>query len=128
MKLKDATGEICSGLLDLTREGGPGNFMVVSSGEVYLQFSGSPGNPQVVCECVSNEYLPAKLEISAGAMEKLKALGFALSGGEVSNFSRNYDLVNEDQARELAELSTRIFQEVYAVRPDAEVQIEVSLE
>lgn len=128
MKLKDAEEEICSGLLDLTREGGPGNFMVVSSGDIYVQFAGSPGNPQVVCESIANEYLPKKLKMSAAAVKKLKKFGFTLGGDDIKNFSHTFALSTEDEARELAELTTRILEEIYAVEPTADVQIELSLE
>ena len=128
MKLADAAGEIYSGLLDITREGGPGNFMVVSVGEVYVQFAGSPGNPQVQCESISNEYLPTKFKIKKPAIAKLKSLGFVLGGDEFKNFSRTYDVTTEEQARELAETTTRILQEVYCIAKDAAVQIELSLE
>jgi hypothetical protein len=128
LKLKDAEEEICSGLLDLTREGGPGNFMVVSSGDIYVQFAGSPGNPQVVCESIANEYLPKKLKMSAAAVKKLKKFGFTLGGDDIKNFSHTFALSTEDEARELAELTTRILEEIYAVEPTADVQIELSLE
>jgi hypothetical protein len=128
LKLKDAEEEICSGLLDLTREGGPGNFMVVSSGDIYVQFAGSPGNPQVVCESIANEYLPKKLKMSAAAVKKLKKFGFTLGGDDIKNFSHSFALSTEDEARELAELTTRILEEIYAVEPTADVQIELSLE
>jgi hypothetical protein len=128
LKLKDAEEEICSGLLDLTREGGPGNFMVVSSGDIYVQFAGSPGNPQVVCESIANEYLPKKLKMSAAAVKKLKKFGFTLGGDDIKNFSHTFALSTEDEARELAQLTTRILEEIYAVEPTADVQIELSLE
>jgi hypothetical protein len=128
LKLKDAEEEICSGLLDLTREGGPGNFMVVSSGDIYVQFAGSPGNPQVVCESIANEYLPKKLKMSAAAVKKLKKFGFTLGGDDIKNFSHTFALSTEDEARELAQLTSRILEEIYAVEPTADVQIELSLE
>ena len=128
MKLKDAEEEIYSGLLDLTREGGPGNFMVISAGDIYVQFAGSPGNPQVVCESIANEYLPKKLKMSAAAVQKLKRFGFKLGGVDIKNFSHTFALSTEDQARELAKLTRRILKEIYAVEPTAEVQIELSLE
>ena len=128
MKLADAAGEIYSGLLDLTREGGPGNFMVVSAGDIYVQFAGSPGNPQVLCESISNEYLPKKLQMSKTDVQKLKKLGFALGGDKIQNFSRTYEITNEDQARELAEATLRILKEIYGLQPAAELQIELSLE
>ena len=128
MKLKDAEGEIYSGLLDLTREGGPGNFMVVSAGDIYVQFAGSPGNPQVVCESIANEYLPKKLKMSAEDVKKLKGFGFKLGGDEIKNFSHVFPLSTEAEARKLAKLTTRILKDVYAVAPADDVQIELSLE
>lgn len=129
MKLAKAGGEIGSGLLDLTREGGPGNFMVVSSGDFYVQFAGSPGNPNVLCESISAKYLPKKLKISQVAVKKkLKALGFALGNGEIETFSRNYEILTEEQAGEVAKIALQILQKVYGVAKDAEVQIELSIE
>jgi len=128
LTLADAAGEIYSGLLDLTREGGPGNFMVVSAGDVYVQFAGSPGNTQVLCEAIANEYLPEKLKIKPRALKKLKDLGFVLAGDQIQNFSRTYEILNEEQARELAEATTQILEKVYRVALAAEVQIELSLE
>ena len=128
MKLADAAGEIASGLLDLTREGGPGNFMVVSSGDIYVQFAGSPGNPQVVCESISNEYLPKTLKMSRESIDRLQEFGFVLGGDEIENFSRSYEITTEDHAREVAETTIQILKEVYALPKSAEVQIELSLE
>ena len=126
--MADAAGEIASGLLDLTREGGPGNFMVVSSGDIYVQFAGSPGNPQVVCESISNEYLPKTLKMSRESIDRLQEFGFVLGGDEIENFSRSYEITTEDHAREVAETTIQILKEVYALPKSAEVQIELSLE
>lgn len=128
MKLKDAEGEICSGLLELTREGGPGNFMVISSGDIYVQFAGSPGNPQLLCESISNQYLPKKQQMSRKDIETLKGMGFVLGGDQIENFSRAYEITNEKQARELAGVTLQILQKVYGIKPADELQIEVSLE
>jgi len=128
LKLADAAGEIYSGLLDLMSEGGPGNFMVVSSGDVYVQFAGSPGNPKILCESISNEYLPQKSKMSKKDIETLKKLGFVLGGDQIENFSRSYEIPTEEQARELADVAVRILRDVYGVTADGEVQIELSLE
>lgn len=109
-------------------EGGPGNFMVVSSGDVYVQFAGSPGNPQILCESISNEYLPKKSKMSKKDIEALKSLGFVLSGDQIENFSRSYQIPTEEQARELADVAVSILKDVYGVAADGEVQIELSLE
>jgi len=128
LKLSDSAEEIFSGLLDLTREGGPGNFMVISSGDIYVQFSGSPGNPHVMCESISNEYLPKKLNITKTAVKKLKDQGFKLGGDEFKNFSRHFEVSTDEHARELAQLTLSILQKVYGLPKSSELQIEVSLE
>ena len=128
MKLADSAAEISSGLLDITREGGPGNFLVVSAGDIYVQFAGSPGNSQVVCESISNEYLPKKLKITAESIDHLKSFGFTLGGDEIVNFSRTFEILREEQAQEVAKLAVRILREVYGLKKTTEVQIEVSLE
>ena len=128
MKLANSAAEIGSGLLDITREGGPGNFLVVSAGDIYVQFAGSPGNSQVVCESISNEYLPKKLKMSSESMDHLKSFGFALGGDEIVNFSRTFEIQREEQAKEVAEMTLRILREVYGLNKTAEVQVEVSLE
>ena len=128
MKLADAAGEISSGLLDLTREGGPGNFMVVSCGEIYVQFAGSPGNPQVLCESISGKFLTKKPKVSNVALKKkLKSMGFEL-GGEIETFSRAYEVMTEKQAHEVAKLAVKVLRDAYGVAKDGEVQIELSLE
>ena len=128
MKLADSAAEISSGLLDITREGGPGNFLVVSAGDIYVQFAGSPGNPRVVCESISNEYLPKNLKVSSESIDHLKSFGFTLGGDEIQNFSHTFEILREEQAQEVAELAVRILREVYGLKKTAEVQIEVSLE
>ena len=102
--------------------------MVVSHGDIYVQFAGNPGNPQVVCESVSGKHLPKKLKISTVALKKkLKSLGFKL-GGEVETFSRACEVMTEEQAEEVAKLAVKVLREAYGVAKDAELQIEVSLE
>lgn len=128
VKLADAAEEIYTGLLDLTREGGPGNFMVLSAGDVYVQFAGSPGNPKVLCESISNEYLPEKLRMTKVGLEKLKKMGFVLGGEKIQNFSRTYEVTTEDHAQKLAKTAIKILKEVYRLKPVSELQIEVSLE
>jgi type III secretion system-like peptide-binding chaperone len=128
LKLAAAAKEISSGLLDLTREGGPGNYMVVSAGDIYVQFAGSPGNREIVCESISNEYLPDELKVPAKGIKKLKSLGFTLTGDQIENFSRTYEIRTQKQARELAALTVQILEEVYGVPRSAEVHIEISLE
>ena len=128
MKLSDAGEEIYSGLLDPMSEGGPGNFMVVSAGDIYVQFAGNPGNTHIHCESISNEYLPKKSKMSKKDIETLKSFGFVLGGDQIENFSRSYEIPTEDQARELADLTVRILKEVYGVAAAADVQIELSLE
>ena len=128
MTLAEAEEEIGSSLLALTTEGGPGSFLVISSGEVYIQFAGNVGNQRLRCESISNQYLPDKLKISAAGADRLKSLGFVLGGDPIEVFSRTYDLPTDDYAAGIAQLSLRILTEVYGLAPTAEVEVHLSLE
>jgi hypothetical protein len=128
LTLSDAEEEIGSSLLALTTEGGPGSFLVISSGEVYIQFAGNVGNQRLRCESISNQYLPDKLKISAAGADRLKSLGFVLGGDPIEVFSRTYDLPTDDYAAGIAQLSLRILTEVYGLAPTAEVEVHLSLE
>jgi len=128
LTLTDAEEEISSNLLALTSEGGPGSFLVVSSGEIYMQFAGNVGNQRLRCEAISNQYLSDGLKIPAAGIDKLKSLGFVLGGEPIENFSRTYDLPTDDYASGLAQLTLRILTEVYGVVPTAEVEVHLSLE
>lgn len=128
MTLTDAEEEISSSLLALTSEGGPGSFLVISSGEIYVQFAGNVGNQRLRCEAISNQYLSDRLKIAPAAMDRLKDLGFVLGGDPIENFSRTYDLPTDDYASGLAQLTMRILMEIYGVAPTAEVEVHLSLE
>jgi len=128
LTLTDALEQISSSLLTLTSEGGPGSFLVISAGEIYIQFAGNVGNQRLRCESISNQYLPDKLQMSAACVEKLESLGFVLGGDPIENFSRTYDLPTDDYADGLARLTARILTEVYGVAPTAEVEVHLSLE
>jgi hypothetical protein len=128
LTLSDAEEEIGSSLLALTTEGGPGSFLVISSGEVYIQFAGNVGNQRLRCESISNQYLPDKLKISAAGADRLKSLGFVLGGEPIEVFSRTYDLPTDDYAAGIAQLSLRILTEVYGLAPTAEIEVHLSLE
>jgi hypothetical protein len=128
LTLTEAEEEISSCILALTSEGGPGSFLVVSAGEVYVQFAGNVGNQRLRCEAISNQYLPDKLKMSSAAMDRLKSLGFVLGGDPIEVFTRTYDLPTDDYATGLAQLTLRILAEVYGVVPSAEVEVHLSLE
>jgi len=128
LTLSDAEEEISSSLLALTSEGGPGSFLVISSGEIYIQFAGNVGNQRLRCESISNQYLPDPLKISATGTERLKSLGFVLGGEPIEVFSRHYDLPTDDYAAGLAQLTLRILTEVYCLAATAEVEVHLSLE
>jgi hypothetical protein len=128
LTLRDAEEEISSSLLALTTEGGPGSFLVVSSGEIYIQFSGNVGNQRLRCEAISNQYLSDSLQILPAGLDKLKSLGFVLGGEPIESFSRTYDLPTDDYASGLAQLTLRILAEIYGVAPTAEVEVHLSIE
>jgi hypothetical protein len=69
---QDIKEQIVSGLRKLRTEGESGSFMIVSAGDVYVQFAGAHGSTQVECQAVGNSYLPAKRQLDASKIAELE--------------------------------------------------------
>ena len=66
----------------------PGSFLIVSSGDAYVQFM--LGDEGVDCEAVSNNYLPPTRQLTDEAQAKLDAYGFARPQEALRNFEKHY--------------------------------------
>ncbi len=124
--LDHAEGEIAAALQRLTTGGGQGNFMIVTAGEVYVQFAAALGEKTVYCEAVSDEYLPAHRRLSLAQINELKDRGFAPGAG--GNYSSTFDLAGLEDARKLARSTVEILERVYGCSRDTQVEIKLTLE
>ena len=119
-------------LSQLITEGGDGNFLIVSVGNVYIQFAGSRGATSVDCEAVSNQFLPEELQLTEHALSQLRGLGFevpveapvkpswrnlwgllAVTTPPPPNYSRTFDAADEPAVREIARTTLSILSDVY---------------
>ena len=123
----DSEEQIVGGLRKLCTEGGSGNFMIVSSGDVYVQFAGRHGDTRIECQTVGNAYLPTKRKLTMDKIHELQRLGFVLDE-EPANFSKTFELSDEQKARELATLALTILEYVYGCRRDSKLDIQLTLE
>jgi hypothetical protein len=79
-KLADSEDELVRSLQRLLTEGGKDDFLIVSAGDVYVQFVAFPKDKQINCEAVSNDYLPPELHLTVEKVMRLNQLGFADPG------------------------------------------------
>jgi hypothetical protein len=111
----------------LITEGGQSNFLIVSVGEVYVQFAASRGDKEVYCEAVSNEFLPPGLQLAEDKISQLRGLGFEDPGAS-PNLSRTFDVTEEAALPELARLTHHILSNVYGCDAQSRLQFELVLE
>jgi len=111
----------------LTTEGGSGDFMIVSVGDVYVQFGCSRGNSQVQCEAVGNDYLSPQHWLPLDKIAELEKLYFELQL-EPANFARTFEVACDEQARELARLALGILEGIYGCPQTSLVNVELTLE
>jgi|GEM_PF-260012 len=111
----------------LLTEGGAGNYLVASVGDVYVQFSASRGEQQIYCEAVSNQFLPRNLQLSEDKISQLRGLGFEI-GRDSPNFSRTCYIVDSQELREIARTALSILSDVYGIPPSSMIQFELNLE
>ena len=124
---ENAEPAILDGLQRLTTEGGVSNFMIVSAGEVYVQFAGSRGTRRVQCETIGNDFLNAKRKLAPERIDQLEKLHFDLQD-EPPNFARDFEVETAGQASELARLTLTILEEIYGCARTSPLEIELTLE
>ena len=69
--------ELRDHLRALLEEGGDYNRLLVSAGDVYLHFIGGRGGDELVCEAVSNRYLPKAAKLTPEREALLADRGFS---------------------------------------------------
>jgi len=119
--------QLVHNLRRLIKEGGESNFLIVSVGEVYVQFAASRGDKEMYCEAVSNEFLPPELQLAEDKIVQLQGLDFEEPGAS-PNFSRTFDVAEETALRELAHLTHHILSNVYGCAAQSKLQFELVLQ
>lgn len=122
-----AESRIADALRKLTTDGGDGNFVIVSCGDLYVQFAGSRGSKELYCEAVSNEYLSKDQQLSPDRIDRLEKLGFDLDDNS-SQYSRKFRIADDSEVRELARTTLNILADVYGCRRDSDINLELTLE
>lgn len=114
------------GFRALLSPGAGEGFVVVSSGEFYVQ-AARREDGRVWMEAVSNHYLPEAQRLDPAGEGALEALGFSPPGRESDNFTA---LLGGDLAdpASLASLTARVFGEVYRVPSRGTFRVEVELD
>src|SRR5690242_8750206 len=110
-----AESRIADALRKLTTDGGDDNFVIVSCGDLYVQFAGSRGSKELYCEAVSNEYLSKDQQLSPDRIDRLEKLGFDLDDNS-SQYSRKFRIADDSEVRELARTTLNILADVYGCR------------
>jgi hypothetical protein len=104
--------------------GPTGTFLIVSSGDYYVQFLNE--KDRLHFEAVSNNFLPESLQLSEVKQQQLRSLGFDAPSKDIKNYSRIYPLESVlGQLHALASLAVRVLAEVYDVSKQAKLELEV---
>jgi hypothetical protein len=121
-----AMEQIATDLWRLAQEGGDGNFLIVAAGDVYVQFAGEKGKPEIDAEAVGAEYLP-KPGLQAAQVEALRELGYELDESD-GNYSRRFAMRTRDDAQAVARTGLDILQRVYGVQRGERLDLQLTLE
>lgn len=126
-RLCEAGEQITRGLTMLAREGGSGNFMILSSADIYVQFAGARGSSELECEVIAESFIRGRSRLDRSRTDRLHQLGFArrIDGAGVW---RRFRLAGEETAREIAQIAILIFETVYNLNAETRVQIKLVLE
>ena len=115
----------------LLNEGGEENFLIVSAGDIYVQFTSSNGESSVNCEVVSNRFLPDDLYLERPQVIQLNELGFESPSGAddgCTNFNRPYNVNTDERLEKLVEDVYFVFFEIFKLSLDTEFKLDLTLQ
>jgi hypothetical protein len=105
----------------------PGSFLIVSSGDHYVQFVLE--SDVLHCEAVSNAYLPKNLRLSDKQQARIVAAGFAKPTEDIGNFSRRYQLKQvRAELPSVAKMVVSVLSEIYQVSKNSRLEVQLTLE
>lgn len=105
--------EIAESLKQIASDGGDGNFVIIQFGmNYYLQCAQVKGDAEILCEAVSNYYLPEEDHLDKNSQDKLIALGWSAYVKGYNHTMLEQNCTNEDHLR-LAQLLIQTANEVY---------------
>lgn len=111
----------------LITEGSEDSFLIVSVGDIYVQFVPPSEEKEIYCEAVSNEFLPRRMKLDEKRTSRLKELGFE-EPGESPNYSRYFDISNDNALQEAIQTILSIFANVYGCPANSNFKFELNLE
>jgi hypothetical protein len=118
--------KIAGQLKQITAKARGDRFLIVSVGDVFVQFLALEGPDALVIEAISNAYLPAGKQLGQAETDALQGLGFELPLEENFNFSMDY-AVKSDADLDLAAVIALAALEIYRCPEDAPLSFELNL-
>ena len=99
-------------------------FVILSSGDAYVQFLRDLDAPGFFYEAISNEYLPAERKLSEREIRKLKTLGFQLDRTGSTNYSQYVRHETQPaRIRAVAKHAVRTLVGVYGVSKNEDIRL-----
>jgi len=110
----------------LLREGGEYNRLLVDSGDIYLHFIGARGDAHLLCEAVSNRYLPASAKLTPQREALLSERGFS-SQRKRRNPVRRLDAPDDRALEGIAAEALELLALAYGITADDPLRFELVL-
>jgi len=129
--MSDNLQVIINALRQIQTEGGDGNFVILEcpGGNRYIQFSGERGSSGLEAEAVSNEYLEPDFALDPDQEFRLQAMGWTPPAhGSKDNFCREWQANTDGERRAIAREVMQAFRQVYGLRSDELIRVELVLE
>lgn len=101
-------------LKKLMNEGGNDNFLVIQLDEnYYIQAASSKGSLSLLCEAVSNKYLPPHKELNTVQHQRLLALGWNTPNPSSENYWTDTPLITDEVIVQTVQRISATMKEVY---------------
>jgi hypothetical protein len=122
----DDVAKIVDQLKQITAKARGDRFLIVSAGDVFVQFLALEGPDSLVIEAISNYYLPADRQLGRAEIDALQGLGFELPLEENFNFSMDYTVTGDADLALAAAIALAAL-DIYHCPEDAPLSFEINL-
>ncbi len=115
-------------LENIVKNGADGSFLIISSGDFYVQFLHARASHELVCEAVSDTFLPEKLRLSSEDKSRLLKLEFK-EPNEIPNYHQVFKLGNSNELLpNISALVVKVFSDVYHLSKNSKLDFTTNLD
>jgi superfamily II DNA or RNA helicase len=121
--------EIYNAISRIMNGDGENNFIIIQiDQDYYIQLISSKNSSELLCEAVSNEFIPAKRRLNDDQQRRMSELGWVAPKKYSDNYTIELNVTSDKSLVDLIQTITKTAQEIYGAKIITKKMITITLE